>query len=214
VREAVQREVAAHDGAELPVVGQPLAPAGRRGAAGRPVVQASGHLLDADALARVAESFDSVAGIDALEALRIAAWRPREAREFDDRAVPHEFDLLRSAVHLTKGCYRGQETIAKVHNLGHPPRRIVRLDLDGVVPEPGAHIYVPGKDRPVGLVTSAANHYDDGPIALAVLKRNTDPEAQLEVDGGDETRIGAAQTVIVPQGAGSSVDLSAFRGRR
>ena len=71
------------------------------------------------------------AGSLALEALRIAAWRPRAATEVDETTIPHELDWLRSAVHLTKGCYRGQETVAKVHNLGHPPRRLVMLHLDG-----------------------------------------------------------------------------------
>ena len=71
------------------------------------------------------------AGTLALEALRIAAWRPRAATEVDATTIPHELDWLRSAVHLTKGCYRGQETVAKVHNLGHPPRRLVMLHLDG-----------------------------------------------------------------------------------
>ena len=71
------------------------------------------------------------AGTLALEALRIAAWRPRAATEVDETTIPHELDWLRSAVHLTKGCYRGQETVAKVHNLGHPPRRLVMLHLDG-----------------------------------------------------------------------------------
>lgn len=170
------------------------------------------HLLDADQRAAAAE-FEHVAGVDALEALRIAAWRPREAREFDDRVLPHELDLLRSAVHLNKGCYRGQETIAKVHNLGHPPRRLVQLDLDGALAQQGALVYVPGSDKPVGRVTSSANHYEDGPIALALLKRGTDAETQLEVADVEDARIAAAQTVIVPPGAGSSVDLSAFRGR-
>lgn len=73
----------------------------------------------------------AVAGTLALDALRIAAWRPRLATEVDEKSIPHELDWLRSAVHLAKGCYRGQETVAKVHNLGHPPRRLVMLHLDG-----------------------------------------------------------------------------------
>jgi tRNA-modifying protein YgfZ len=83
------------------------------------------------------------AGALALEALRIAAWRPRAATEVDATTIPHELDWLRSAVHLSKGCYRGQETVAKVHNLGHPPRRLVMLHLDGsdgVLPEAGAPV--------------------------------------------------------------------------
>ena len=81
--------------------------------------------------AEVADGRRTAAGTLALEALRIAAWRPRLSTEGDEKAIPHEFDWLRTAVHLDKGCYRGQETVAKVHNLGHPPRRMVMLHLDG-----------------------------------------------------------------------------------
>ncbi|HEY5231199.1 MAG TPA: folate-binding protein, partial [Galbitalea sp.] len=105
-----------------------------------------------------------VAGVLALEALRIAAWRPRLATEADDRTIPHELDWLRSAVHLTKGCYRGQETIAKVHNLGHPPRRLVLLHLDGsegTLPAHGDPVFA--GETEVGHVTSAALHYELGP---------------------------------------------------
>jgi hypothetical protein len=150
---------------------------------------------------------ESVAGTLALEALRIAAWRPRLATEADERTIPHELDWLRSAVHLSKGCYRGQETIAKVHNLGHPPRRLVLLHLDGsegILPEHGDPVLA--GDAEVGQVTSAAMHYELGPIALAVIKRSTDPAAELVVraDGAD---IAAAQEVIVPPSAGAEADI-------
>ncbi len=72
-----------------------------------------------------------LAGTWAAEALRVADWRPRLGFETDHRTIPHEVDWLRTAVHLHKGCYRGQETIARVHNLGRPPRRLVFLHLDG-----------------------------------------------------------------------------------
>ncbi|MDQ0728646.1 folate-binding protein YgfZ [Microbacterium sp. W4I20] len=85
---------------------------------------------EAEALSAAVDQ-NSVAGLLAAEALRIAAWRPRWAAEVDDRSLPHESDWLRTAVHLSKGCYRGQETVAKVHNLGHPPRRLAALQLDG-----------------------------------------------------------------------------------
>ncbi|MGO2112006.1 MAG: CAF17-like 4Fe-4S cluster assembly/insertion protein YgfZ, partial [Pseudoclavibacter sp.] len=108
------------------------------------------HVLERPALAELARRAGAgawpLAGNDALEALRIAAWRPRLGRDVDARTIPHELDWVRSAVHLTKGCYRGQETVAKVHNLGHPPRRIVALDLDGVTPEPGAALHVAGDE--------------------------------------------------------------------
>lgn len=137
----------------------------------------------------------SLAGMWAAEAERVAAWRPRLGVDTDNRSIPHELDWLRTAVHLHKGCYRGQETIARVHNLGRPPRRLVFLHLDGsghVLPDPGAEIQAPGNPRPVGRVTSVARHYEDGPVALAVIKRNTPTDVDLSI--GD---VAASQTVIV-----------------
>ncbi|WP_106215211.1 YgfZ/GcvT domain-containing protein [Glaciihabitans tibetensis] len=149
------------------------------------------------------------AGTLALEALRIAAWRPRRATEVDERTIPHELDWLRSAVHLSKGCYRGQETVAKVHNLGHPPRRLVLLHLDGsegVLPVHG-DIVLAG-DKEVGSITSAALHYELGPIALAVVKRSVDPALDLVVTAGDPAiQIAAAQEVIVPPDAGAEANV-------
>jgi tRNA-modifying protein YgfZ len=115
-----------------------------------------------------------LAGMWAAEALRVAAWRPRLGFETDNRTIPHEVDWLRTAVHLHKGCYRGQETVARVHNLGRPPRRLVFLHLDGsghVLPERGVAVEADG--RVVGALTSVARHHELGPIALAVVKRNT-----------------------------------------
>lgn len=148
-----------------------------------------------------------VAGTLALEALRIAAWRPRFATEADDRTIPHELDLLRSAVHLHKGCYRGQETVAKVHNLGHPPRRLVMLHLDGsdaVLPQHGDEVRL--GEKAVGQVTSAARHHELGSIALAVVKRGTDPDAVLTVVS-DGLEIAASQEIIVPPDAGASANV-------
>ncbi|MET4638805.1 glycine cleavage T C-terminal barrel domain-containing protein [Mycetocola sp. 2940] len=152
-----------------------------------------------------------VAGSLAAEALRVAAWRPRKAAEVDEKTIPHELDWLRSAVHLTKGCYRGQETVAKVHNLGHPPRRLVMLHLDGsdsVLPRRGAPVLAEknGEPTPVGAVTTAAMHHELGPIALAVVRRNVDPAARLTVDE-DGSAIAAAQQVIVPSDAGAVADV-------
>ena len=147
------------------------------------------------------------AGTLALEALRIEAWRPRAATEIDGTTIPHELDWLRSAVHLSKGCYRGQETVAKVHNLGHPPRRLVLLHLDGsegVLPEPGDEVLLDG--TPVGRVTAASLHHELGPIALAVIKRSVDPAAGLTVQVG-ETSLSAAQEVIVPPDAGAEANV-------
>ena len=134
-----------------------------------------------------------LAGSWASEALRVAARRPRFGFETDHRTIPHELDLLRTAVHLQKGCYRGQETVARVHNLGRPPRRLVLLHLDGsenVLPEHGAAVLHGA--RAVGQVTTAARHHELGPVALAVVKRSTPPDAVLTVDG-----VPAAQELVV-----------------
>lgn len=134
------------------------------------------------------------AGLLAWESLRIASWRPRVGREADTRAIPAELDWLRTAVHIDKGCYRGQESVARVLNLGRPPRRLVFLQLDGSrgdVPEPGAAIVRGG--RQVGVVTSVARHADMGPIALALVARNLPVDAVLDIDG-----VAAAQEPIVP----------------
>lgn len=146
-----------------------------------------------------------LAGVWASEALRIAAWRPRLGAETDDKTIPHELDLLRTAVHLTKGCYKGQETVARVHNLGHPPRRLVFLQLDGsqhTVPAVGSPVLL--GERKVGTVTSAVQHYEMGPIALAVIKRSVSADEVLTVMDGEEPYT-AAQEVIVAPDAGQVV---------
>lgn len=165
-------------------------------------------IVETDAAGTLATALehDAVAGLLAAEALRIAAWRPRWASEVDERSLPHETDWIRSAVHLSKGCYRGQETVAKVHNLGHPPRRLAALQLDGsdaVLPLPGSPVFA-GDDE-VGHITSAARHHEDGPIALAILARRA-PAGDLTVraDGID---ISASQQVIVPADAGATADI-------
>jgi folate-binding protein YgfZ len=134
-----------------------------------------------------------LAGSWASEALRVAAWRPRFGFDTDHRTIAHEVDWLRTAVHLHKGCYRGQETVARVHNLGRPPRRLVFLHLDGsghTLPERGAPVLA--GDRQVGQLTSVARHFEDGPIGLALVKRNTPVDQVLDVTG-----ISANQTVVV-----------------
>lgn len=134
-----------------------------------------------------------LAGTWAAEARRVAAWRPRLGLETDHRTIPHEVDWLRTAVHLHKGCYRGQETIARVHNLGRPPRRLVFLHLDGSadhLPSTGAPVEAAG--RAVGAVTSSARHAELGPIALALVKRSLAVDLPLVVDG-----VAAAQEVVV-----------------
>lgn len=148
-----------------------------------------------------------IAGALAADALRVAAWRPRWAAEVDEKSIPHESDWLRTAVHLNKGCYRGQETVAKVHNLGRPPRRLVMLHLDGsesVLPARG-DVVLDG-DKDVGAITSAARHHELGPIALAIVTRRTPADASLVVVSGD-TRIAASQETIVPADAGRTADV-------
>jgi folate-binding protein YgfZ len=124
------------------------------------------------------------AGIWAFEALRVADRRPRMGFETDHRTLPAEVGWIAPAVHLEKGCYRGQETVARVHNLGQPPRRLVLLHLDGVtsdeLPAPGTLVStVDG--RAVGFVGTAARHYELGQIALAVVKKNVADDAVLRV---------------------------------
>lgn len=167
-------------------------------------------IVDADAAASLADRIKDagmdVAGVLATEALRIAAWRPRWAREVDERSLPHESDWIRSAVHLSKGCYRGQETVAKVHNLGHPPRRLAALHLDGsddVLPEPGDAVFA--ADAEVGHVTSVAQHHEDGPIALAILSRRAPIGDLIVTSRGVD--VAAAQQVIVPADAGATADI-------
>ena len=170
--------------------------------------QWSERLVTRADLAAIAEGARSVAGLLAFEALRIAAWRPRFATEVDEKTIPHELDWLRSAVHLHKGCYRGQETVAKVHNLGHPPRRLVLLHLDGsegVLPAAEDAVSLDGKV--IGRVTSAGLHFELGPIALAVVKRATDPDVVLTVTSG-ATAIAAAQEIIVPTDAGGTAAVA------
>jgi folate-binding protein YgfZ len=134
-----------------------------------------------------------LAGTWASEALRVAAWRPRFGFETDHRTIPHEADWLRTGVHLTKGCYRGQETVARVHNLGRPPRRLVMLHLDGSEHTLPAHADpVLAGERVIGQITTAARHHELGPVALAMIRRSTPVGEQLTVGG-----VAAAQEVVV-----------------
>ena len=139
-------------------------------------------------------------GALAYEALRIEAHRPRVGLETDHRTIPHELGWLETAVHLQKGCYRGQETVARVHNLGRPPRRLVFLHLDGSevrLPAHGAPVRVAedGEDgRAVGFITSSARHWELGPIALALVKRNVPEGATLLA----EDTAAAQETVVAP----------------
>jgi len=142
------------------------------------------------------ETFGGVAtqvGTWALDAERVAAGRPRIGFETDHKSIPNELGVLNTAVHMKKGCYRGQETVAKIFNLGNPPRRLVMLHLDGSdVGFPAAGTKIENDGVVVGFVGTVARHHELGTIALAIVKRNTPTDATLKVDG-----IPANQEVIV-----------------
>ncbi|MFG2286438.1 YgfZ/GcvT domain-containing protein [Streptomyces sp. NPDC048595] len=149
------------------------------------------------------ESFAAAAdgpavGVLALEALRVEAHRPRLGLETDHRTIPHELGWIGTAVHLQKGCYRGQETVARVHNLGKPPRRLVFLHLDGSevhLPPHGTPVRLAAdgpEGRQLGFLTTSARHHELGPIALALVKRNVPVDAELMAG-----TTAAAQEVVV-----------------
>ena len=153
-------------------------------------------IVPRDELAETLAAFASVhmqVGTWALEAERVAAHRARILFETDHKSIPNELGYLGGAVHMKKGCYPGQETVAKVFNLGHPPRRLVLLHLDGSMvhyPVTGAKVFAGEKE--VGYIGTLARHYELGPIALAVIRRTTPVTEVLMVDG-----VPATQEVIV-----------------
>jgi folate-binding protein YgfZ len=133
-------------------------------------------------------------GMWAIEAERVASGRARIGLETDHKSIPNELGLLNSAVHMKKGCYPGQETVAKVFNLGHPPRRLVLLHLDGSdvkIPAHGSPVF--NGETEVGFVGTVARHYELGTIALAIIKRTVPANATLHVEG-----IPASQEILVP----------------
>jgi len=147
-------------------------------------------------VAQMAQAFNAVAtqvGTWALDAERVAAGRPRIGFETDHKTIPNEIGVLNGAVHMNKGCYRGQETVAKIFNLGNPPRRLTMLHLDGSdVGFPATGTKIENDGVVVGFIGTVARHHELGTIALAILKRNTPLDATLSVDG-----IAAAQQPIV-----------------
>jgi folate-binding protein YgfZ len=159
------------------------------------------ELIPRDQLAAYAEAAGPAAGTWAFEALRIARGEPRFGVDTDARTIPNEVGWIGSAVHLDKGCYRGQETVARVHTLGRPPRRLTLLHLDGSenrLPPAGSDLLL--GEKQVGFVGSSARHHELGPIALALVKRNVDLAAELIVDG-----MPAAQEVVVDPEVGLHV---------
>ena len=154
-----------------------------------------------DRLAAYAEAAGPACGLWAFEALRIARGEPRLGLDTDHRTIPNEAGWVGPAVHLDKGCYRGQETVARVHTLGRPPRRLTLLHLDGSenrLPTVGAELL--SGDKVVGFVGTSARHHELGPIALAMVKRNVPVDAPLTVEG-----MPAAQEVVVDPEVGLHV---------
>jgi folate-binding protein YgfZ len=149
-------------------------------------------LVPKEELKETTEAFNksyTQVGIWALEAERVAAGRARLLFETDHKSIPNELGFLNKSVHMNKGCYRGQETVAKVFNLGQPPRRLVLLHLDGsmvAMPEHGAKVFL--DDTEVGFIGTLARHYELGPIALAVVKRNVPLDVTLICEGVTATQ--------------------------
>jgi len=168
-----------------------------------PGTDAADLLIPRDALSawweRLVAAGARPAGAMAFEALRVEALRPRLHVDTDDRTIPHEVGWIGSAVHLTKGCYRGQETVARVANLGRPPRRLVLLHLDGGdehLPVPGDPVVRDG--RPVGRVGTVALHHELGPVALALVKRSVPVDAELAAGVDDRIAPAAIDPTSVP----------------
>ncbi|WHT19213.1 folate-binding protein YgfZ [Crossiella sp. CA-258035] len=164
---------------------------------------------------RLADVGARPAGTLAYESLRVEALRPRLGQDTDNRTIPQEVNWIGVAVHLDKGCYRGQETVARVHNLGRPPRRMVLLHLDGssdAVPETGDPVELDG--RVVGRLGSVVEHHELGPIALALLKQSVAVDAQLLA--GAEGRVVAAtiDPDSVPAATGEPPGKAALRRLR
>ncbi|MGY1694982.1 YgfZ/GcvT domain-containing protein [Geodermatophilus sp. SYSU D00814] len=169
------------------------------------LVPRAGLVETADALTAAGAG---AAGLDAYEALRVEARRPRLGADTDHRTIPNELEWLTTAVHLEKGCYRGQETVARVHNLGRPPRRLVLLHLDGVseeLPAPGAPVRSGARD--VGRAGTVVRHHELGVVALALVKQSVGPDAELTVGG--------SRAVVDPDDVPAAVDdtRAAARGR-
>jgi folate-binding protein YgfZ len=164
----------------------------------------------ADWHARLRRAGIRPAGVWAYEAHRVAALRPRLGVDTDERTIPHEVGWIggpgEGAVHLDKGCYRGQETVARVHNLGKPPRMLVLLHLDGSVERPSTGDAVLAGGRTVGRLGTVVDHVDLGPVALALVKRGLPADTAL-VTGPE----GAVAAVLDPDSLPSSEHVGAGR---
>ena len=135
-----------------------------------------------------------VAGLDELERLRIVARTPRFGRELDDRVMPAEAGLVESAVSFTKGCYPGQEPIARLHYRGHANRGLRALALDGATLPP-YDAPVVHESKAVGRVTSAVAADGRGGaaagrvLALAYVRVEVPEDAVLEVEGAPARQV-------------------------
>ena len=141
---------------------------------------------------RLTDAGARAAGSWTFDALRIESLHPRLGVDTDERTIPHEVGWVGSAAHVAKGCYRGQETVSKVHNVGRPPRNMLLLHLDGspeIRPETGDPVLL--GERTVGRVGSVIQHHELGPIALALIKRSVPATAELLV-GAEDSRVQAA----------------------
>jgi folate-binding protein YgfZ len=148
---------------------------------------------------RLTEAGARPAGTMAFDALRVEALRPQRGVDTDERTIPHEVGWIGPAVHLTKGCYRGQETVARVANLGRPPRMLVLLHLDGgdeQLPSPGDPVQRDG--RTVGRVGTVVQHHELGPVALALVKRSVPVDAELVAGEGEAATPAAIDPDSVP----------------
>jgi tRNA-modifying protein YgfZ len=159
------------------------------------------ELVPREQLGQRLAAYEQPAGLWAAEALRVEAGVPRLGFETDHRTIPAEVGWIGPAVHLDKGCYRGQETVARVHNLGRPPRRLVQLHLDGSDAALPTHAdpVVTADGRTVGFIGTAARHYELGPIALALVKRTVEDGAALTVVAAERPGQVIAATPSTPK---------------
>jgi folate-binding protein YgfZ len=128
------------------------------------------ELVDAE----LAPSLDA----DELEVRRIEAGAPRWGREIDERILPAEAGLDVTHVSFDKGCYPGQEPVARLHYRGHPNRALRVLELDDV---PGYDAELVHDGKAVGRVTSAARRADGSVVALAYVRTEVPEDARLEL---------------------------------
>ncbi|SBS72297.1 Folate-binding protein YgfZ [uncultured Mycobacterium sp.] len=218
------------ESAALPVVIDPrvasLQPAGGGGFLRRVPTEPGQIELDlvvpragaANWLARLERAGVRRAGVWAYEAQRVAAQRPRLGVDTDDRTIPHEAGWIgepgQGAVHLDKGCYRGQETVARVHNLGKPPRMLVLVHLDGSGERPVTGDPLLAGGRVVGRLGTVVDHVDLGPIALALVKRGIPADTALTTGGEHQVAAEIDPDSLPPTDAVGAGRLAVERLRR